>query len=71
MISRVRQKTNRTRTLPLSWPRRLSILTMMTRANKLKRMTMRKAKSQPSSENRTNVDAESIGLWLVEITDYL
>ena len=40
---------------------------MTTRTKK----TTTKTKSKPSSENRTNVDAERSGLWLVEITDYL
>ena len=71
MISRVRQKTNQLEPCHChGHATSLSILTMMTRANKLKRMTMRKAKTA-SSENRTNVDAESIGVCLLEITDYL
>ena len=47
---------------------------MMTRTKKIKRMTTtgktRKMKSQPSSENRANVDADRSGVWLLEITDH-
>jgi hypothetical protein len=31
----------------------------------------RKTKSPQSLKNRTNVDAERSGVWLLEITDYL
>jgi len=60
------------RALSRSWAcRRRTLPTMMTRTNKMKRMTKKtmKTKSQPSSD-RTNVDAKHSGLWLLEITDY-
>jgi hypothetical protein len=43
----------------------------MTRTGKTMRITMTKRRSQQSSENRTNVNGERGGVWLLEITHYL
>jgi hypothetical protein len=44
---------------------------MRTRTKKMMKMTVRKKKSQRSSENRTNVDTQDGTLWLVEIATHL
>jgi hypothetical protein len=74
IISRVLQKRSVCPIVKSCDYRRLyrprTLPTMMTIMKKMKRVTMRKTRSQQSSENRTNVDAKNSGLRLLEITNY-